>query len=137
MATFHLRLLSPDRSFFDGEATEVVFSTPEGRLGVMAGHAPLVAAVAEGVVEINSGGERKIAAVGQGFAEISGDLAEFFLDTAEWADEIDVLRAQDALHRAEMRKRGRLVRIEQIRTQAAMSRALARLKAASLQKEEV
>jgi F-type H+-transporting ATPase subunit epsilon len=132
MAVFNLRLLSPEKDFFEGEVTEVIFSLADGRIGIMAGHAPSVAAVTEGIMEILIDGEWKIAAVSQGFAEISGERAEFYLDTVEWADEIDVLRAKEALNRAESRSRGNLNYVEQVRTQAAMSRALTRLKAASL-----
>jgi F-type H+-transporting ATPase subunit epsilon len=132
MAVFRLRLLSPEKNFFDGEATEVVFSTPEGRMGVMAGHAPAIASVAEGIIEILAGGVWKIAAVSQGFAEISFEKADFYLDTAEWAEDIDVLRAAEALKRAEQRFRSTTSQLEQVRTQAAMSRALARLRAANL-----
>jgi F-type H+-transporting ATPase subunit epsilon len=127
---FSLTVLCPEKDFFEGEAREVVFSTPMGRLGVMAGHAPMVAAVAEGLLEIISADGLRIAAVGQGFAEIAYDKAEFFLDTAEWAEEIDAVRAKDALARAQQKLHSSMTRIEHLRTQAAMSRALARLKAA-------
>lgn len=135
MALFHLRLLSPEKNFFDGEVTEVIFSTHEGRMGVMAGHSPTMASVVEGTLEILVDGEWKIAAVSEGFATIAYETAEFYLDTAEWAEEIDVLRASEALRRAEHRIQSNISRMEQIRTQAAMSRALARLKAANLHPE--
>jgi len=129
LTPFPLIILCPEKDFFRGEVNEVVFSTPEGSIGIMAGHAPLFAAVSEGVLEIYSGGEWRVAAVGQGFCEISSDKSEFYLDTAEWADEIDVARAREALARAENRIHSTLSRQEYIRTQASMSRALARLKA--------
>jgi F-type H+-transporting ATPase subunit epsilon len=121
--------MSPEKDCFEGEAREIVFSTPLGRLGIMAGHAPMVAAVSECILEIKIGDEWKIAAVGQGFAEIAYEKAEFFVDTAEWAEDIDAIRAREALERAEQRIRSNISRIEYTRTQAAMSRALARLKA--------
>ena len=124
-----LTILSPEKDFFEGDVKEVIFSTPEGRIGVMAGHSPVVAAVAEGILEILDDGEWKIAAVGQGFAEIAYHKADFFVDSVEWAGEIDAARAKEALARAEQRIRSNISRIEYLRTQAAMSRALARLKA--------
>ena len=125
-----LTVLTPEKNFLDGKVGEVVFSTPMGRIGVMYGHAPVVAAVSEGILEIMIDNEWRIAAVGQGFAEIAYEKAEFFVDTAEWAEEIDAARAREALERAEQRIRSNISRIEHLRTQAAMSRALARLKAA-------
>ena len=126
---FSLTALTPEKQFFSAEVTEVVFSTPEGRLGIMAGHSPMVVSVSECIMEILADGEWKIAAIGQGFAEIEYDKAEFYVDTAEWADEIDAVRAKDALERADRRIRSHLSLKEYLRTQAAMNRALARLKA--------
>jgi len=128
-APFPLTILCPEKDFFKGEVCEVIFSTPEGSIGIMAGHAPLFAAVSEGIMEIFTDGEWKTAAVGQGFCEISINKSEFYLDTAEWADEIDVIRAKEALSRAESRIQHTQCRQEYLRTQASMSRALARLKA--------
>jgi len=126
---FPLTIFCPEKDFFEGDVYEVVFSTPEGSIGIMAGHAPLFAAVSEGILEIFADGDWRTAAVGQGFCEISVDKSEFYLDTAEWADDIDVARASEALARAEHRIHSTLSRQEYLRTQASMSRALARLKA--------
>ena len=126
--SFTLKILTPEKDFYEGVADEVVFSTPEGRIGIMSGHAPMIASVAEGIIEILVGNEWKTAATGQGFAEIAYDKAEFFVDTAEWADEIDAIRAKEALDRAEHRLRNNQNRMEFLRSQAAMSRAIARLK---------
>jgi len=127
---FLLSIRCPEKDFFEGEVTEIVFSTPEGSIGVMASHSPLFAAVSEGVIEIISEDGRRTAAVGQGFCEIDYRKAEFYLDTAEWADEINIARAKEALDRAEHRIHNTLSKQEYLRTQASMSRALARLKAA-------
>ncbi|MCL2664851.1 MAG: ATP synthase F1 subunit epsilon [Defluviitaleaceae bacterium] len=129
MASINLTVRSPEKEFFSGEISEVIFTTPEGSVGVMYGHSPMVASVEPGVMEIKINDEWKIAAVGPGFAEIIYDTADFFLDSAEWADEIDLVRARDALERAEHRLKSGLSRMEHMRSQAAMSRALARLKA--------
>ena len=128
-SVFTLSILSPEKSFYSGEASEVIFTTPEGRLGVMAGHSPLVASVSNGIMEILIGDEWKIAAVGSGFCEIAYYNADFYVDTAEWADEIDAIRAKESLERAELRIRSHLSNKEYMRTQAAISRALTRLKA--------
>lgn len=126
---FYLTILCPEKDFFKGEVCEIVFSTPEGSIGIMAGHAPMFAAVSEGILELYTDGEWRTAAVGQGFCEISTDKSVFYLDTAEWADDINVARAREALARAENRIQHTLSRQEYLRTQASISRALARLKA--------
>ena len=129
-ALFPLKILCPEKDFFEGEVKEVVFSTPEGSIGIMAGHAPMFAAVSEGVVDVFIDDGWRTAAVGQGFCEVSYHRAEFFLDSAEWSEDIDVARAKEALERAEHRIHSTQSRQEYLRTQASMSRALARLKAA-------
>ena len=126
---FPIKILCPEKDFFDGEVREVIFSTPEGSIGIMAGRSPMFAAVSEGGLEVFVNEEWKTAAVGQGFCELSYHSAEFYLDTAEWAEDIDVARAQEALDRAEHRINSMLSQQEYLRTQASMSRALARLKA--------
>ena len=128
-ARLALKVLSPEKCFFDGEVDEIVFSTPEGSIGIMDGHSPMIAAVSEGVVQIIADGESRIAAVGQGFCEIDYHCAVFYLDTAEWAEDIDVTRAKEALDRANHRIHNIQSRQEYQRTQASISRALARLKA--------
>ena len=133
--TFTLSIYVPDKRFLELEATEVLFTKPEGRLGVMAGHMPMVASVVEGIVEILEDGQWKTAAVSQGFAEINGDKVSFFVGTAEWASEIDTARAHEALQRAEQRLNSDLSRVEYTRTRTAIARALARLKAAEIAKK--
>ena len=127
-SSFSLKILTPEKDFYEGEASEVIFSTPEGSIGIMSGHAPMIASVAEGIIDILVGNEWRTAATGQGFVEVAYDKTEFFVDTAEWADEIDAVRAKEALERAEHRMRSNINRMEFLRTQAAMSRAMARLK---------
>jgi F-type H+-transporting ATPase subunit epsilon len=132
MSEFALTILTPDKCFLSEPVEEIIFNTPEGRIGVMAGHMLMVAAVSEGVVDIRVGNEWKTAAISQGFAEIKGTSAEFFVDTVEWAEEIDTVRAKLALERAEMRHKSIISQIEYPRTKAAMARALTRLKAADV-----
>jgi F-type H+-transporting ATPase subunit epsilon len=132
LALLHLHLLTPEKNFFDGDVGEVIFTTSEGSIGIMAGHSPTFASVVEGIIEVRVDDEWRIAAVSQGFARIRYELAEFYLDSVEWGDDIDVMRAEQALKRAEERGKAEQSRVEHVRTQAAMSRALARLKAANL-----
>ena len=127
--SFNLIIMTPEKDFFSGEVTEVVVNTPEGEIGIMAGHMPIIAVVTESILKVEKDGAWHNAAVGQGFLDMSSDTVELFVDSAEWAEDIDVLRSETALHRAEERLRGKLSHTEYLRTHAAVARATARIKA--------
>jgi F-type H+-transporting ATPase subunit epsilon len=126
--TFKLSIYTPEKKFFDGEVTQVIVTTPEGVIGIMADYMPSVAVVSECVLQVEKENSWHKAAVSQGFIDMSNGSAEFFVDTAEWAEDIDVLRSEAALRRAEERLRGKLSHTEYIRTHAQIARATARLK---------
>ena len=50
MKTFRLEVLTPERQFFDGEVEQVIVEACDGRLSVLAGHAPMVAPLADGTL---------------------------------------------------------------------------------------
>lgn len=127
---FKLSIMTPDKLFFEEEVTEISVTTPEGSMGVMAGHMPMIAVVIEGILSVKVGDEWRKAAISQGFLDVADGTAELYVDTAEWAEDIDILRSETALRRAEERLRGQISRTEYLRTQAAVARAMARLKAA-------
>jgi F-type H+-transporting ATPase subunit epsilon len=122
-----VELVSVERPIWSGEATAVYARTPEGEIGVLPGHAPLLGSLAPGwVVRIHQadGVEQRIAVHG-GFLSVRQDGVSVLAEIAESADEIDVARARDALQRA-----GNNTDDEAV---AARNRALARLRAAGEQ----
>ena len=56
MATFHFDLVSPEKLAFSGEVDQVDVPGVEGDFGVLAGHAPVVAAIRPGILTVISGG---------------------------------------------------------------------------------
>lgn len=127
-ATFELEIVTPEKKFFSGEAEMVVLKTIDGEIGVLKGHTPMVIAVAIGPVRIKKDGEWLDAVLSEGFMEIKQDKTIILVDTAEWPHEIDVNRAKAAKERAEERLQRQLNRVEQMRSQAALAKSLARLK---------
>ncbi len=100
--TFHLKITSPDRIFFEGEVTMVEINTTEGQIGVLANHIPLTSVLSPGVCYIHVPyGEPKVCAVHGGFFEILQDSMTILAEVCEWPDEIDLQRAEDARVRAE------------------------------------
>jgi len=128
MATFFLEVITPERKFFSGEADSVVFKSIDGEMGVLARHAPTVVAVAVGSLRITSQGKRIEALVTDGFAKIMPDKVIILIDTAEYPEEIDINRAREAKLRAEERLQKQSSQLEYMRSKAALSRAMARLK---------
>ena len=99
---FHLKIITPDRIFYEGEATMVEFNTTEGEIGVLKNHIPMTVIVKPGVLVI-TGEETKEAALHGGFVEILPDKVTIMAEIIEWPDEIDLERAEEAKERAEQR----------------------------------
>ncbi|WP_439372179.1 F0F1 ATP synthase subunit epsilon [Bradyrhizobium sp. PMVTL-01] len=103
MATFHFDLVSPERLAFSGEVDQVDVPGWEGDFGVLAGHAPLVAAVRPGILTIIVGGQKQKVIVTGGLAEVSDDRLTVLADVATSIEELD--RAQFADKIAEMQEK--------------------------------
>jgi F-type H+-transporting ATPase subunit epsilon len=129
-----LSILTPEKVFFKGEVSQIITETPEGEMGIMAGHMPSIAVVSDSLLKIEENGVWRNAALGQGVMDVSSSGIEFFTDTAEWDEDIDVQRSKKALQRAEERLRGSLSHTEYLRTRTAIARATARLKTAQNKK---
>ncbi len=128
MATFYLEVITPERKFFQGDAECLIFKSADGEIGVYPQHAPLVTTVEVGTIKINQDGKWIEAVVTQGFAEITPDKVILLTGTAELPEEIDINRARAAKSRAEERLQRQLSQVETIRTRAALTRAMARLR---------
>ena len=102
MAELNVQLVAADRAIWSGSARLVIARTLDGDLGVLPGHALLLAELADGVVTIRtSEGPTVVAAVHGGFISVTDDGVSLLAESAELADEIDVDRARRALQRLE------------------------------------
>ena len=124
---FALKVMCPDRTFFEGEADMVEMNTTEGYIGVYPGHIPIATVIAPGILVIHNDGETKRAALHSGFARISPDNIMILAEVAEWPDEIDLNRAEEARVRAERRLSGTESGIDIKRAEAALKRSLTRI----------
>ena len=100
---FHLSIVTPEGSNFDGEIVSLQFPGEDGLIGVWAHHAAMLASRRPGKHVIEEPGHAEIYkafAVGSGFAEVSDNNAMLLVDTCEAAEDIDVDRARAALERA-------------------------------------
>ncbi len=124
---FELQIITPDRIFYEGEASMVEFTSVDGEMGVYKHHIPLTTVLAPGIVTITEDNGKKEAALHAGFVQILGEKVTFLAEIAEWPDEIDVTRAQAAKARAEERLRNHSAEVDVTRAEMALRRALVRL----------
>jgi F-type H+-transporting ATPase subunit epsilon len=103
MATFHFDLVSPEKLAFSGEVDQVDVPGVEGDFGVLAGHAPVVAAVRPGILTITSGGTHQKMIVLGGLAEVSEKGLTLLADVATSIQDLD--RARFAATIAEMEEK--------------------------------
>ncbi|WP_454623909.1 F0F1 ATP synthase subunit epsilon [Bradyrhizobium cenepequi] len=103
MATFHFDLVSPEKLAFSGDVDQVDIPGVEGDFGVLAGHAPVVAAIRPGILTITTGGTHQKIVVLGGLAEVSDNRLTVLADVATSIQEID--RAQFSETIAEMEEK--------------------------------
>jgi F-type H+-transporting ATPase subunit epsilon len=89
MTTFHFDLVSPEKLAFSGEVDQVDVPGAEGDFGVLAGHAPVVAAVRPGVLTIIADGKKQKIIVLGGLAEVSEKGLTLLADVATSIEELD------------------------------------------------
>ena len=124
---FLVRIITPDRVFFEGQAEMVEFNTTEGEIGVLPGHIPMTVIVKPGILYIHEAQEEKKAALHAGFAEILPEGVTILAETIEWPGEIDENRAKSAMERAEHRLQDKAPNTDIARAETALQRAIARI----------
>lgn len=126
--TFLLEVVTPEKIVFSEEVVSVVVPAHEGYLGVLAGHAPLLATLNPGEISVRSEGGEKHFTTGGGFIEVTPKKAVVLCESAERVEEINVERAQKA--RDQAREKLKAAKgAERSEAEEALSRAEARLKA--------
>ena len=107
MATFHFDLVSPEKLAFSGEVDQVDVPGVEGDFGVLAGHAPVVAAIRPGILTVTSDGtQQKIIVLG-GLAEVSEKGLTVLADVAHSLDELDKTQFADRISEMEAELAGK------------------------------
>ncbi|MGN0420945.1 MAG: ATP synthase F1 subunit epsilon [Acetatifactor sp.] len=125
--SFLLRVITPDRVFYENQVQMVEFDTTEGEIGVLPGHIPMTVIIRPGILTITEAGGDKEAALHAGFAEILPDRVTILAEIIEWPDEIDEERATAALERAKERLREKASTTDLARAELALQRAVARI----------
>ena len=97
MATFHFDLVSPEKLAFSGEVDQVDVPGFEGEFGVLAGHAPIVAAMRPGILTVHTGEEKQQIIVLGGLAEMSEKGLTILADVAQSLEELDRAMLAEAI----------------------------------------
>jgi F-type H+-transporting ATPase subunit epsilon len=95
------RIITPEETIFDSEASLVVARIADGEIGILVDHAPLVSTVEFGEVRITEGDEKHIFATSDGFFKVSENLVQILVEEAVPAGEIDVSEAESRVEEAE------------------------------------
>lgn len=128
----HFQIATAGGSVCDAMASSVTVPLYDGSAGILADHAPMIAALGEGVVKYVSGGEEKFAAVTGGVLSVADNEVIILARTGEMADNIDLARAQASERRARERIEHKAADIDLKRAEMSLKRALAREEAYSL-----
>ena len=128
MNQFPLRIVTPDGLLYDGNAEEIIVRTTTGDLGILAGHMNCVAPLGMGRATILIDGKKRYGACIGGMITMMDGKATLLATTFEWADQIDVKRADRSEERA------RAVLADNKSTDTDIRLAQARLKRALIRK---
>ncbi len=132
MSTFQLAVYAADKPFYEGECEMLVFPNVEGQYGVLAHHRNMIAAVVPGTLRYTlPDGKKIVVAVSGGMIKIEDNEVLVLVDSAEYPEDIDAIRAKQE---ADMAKEAMLQKksIQEYHlAQAHLARAINRLKVKS------
>ena len=126
---FHIRIIATDKIFFEGKVIAFIGSSLDGEFEFMAHHEEEIVAITVGGIRYQTeDGEWHRAVCGMGTAQFVNNRCSVLVDTCEKPEDIDRVRAQAALERAQEGILHHSSKVEYYMAQASMVRAIARLK---------
>jgi F-type H+-transporting ATPase subunit epsilon len=138
MALIHLEVVTPTGPVISEEVDIVTAPGVGGEFGVLANHAPFLTTIKTGTLSFKKDRQTRYLMVSGGFSEVSNNKITFLVESAEFGNAIDVDRALRAKERAEKRllqAQQATETISRVRAEAALQRALARLKTAEMTRQ--
>ena len=127
--TFGLEIYASNKLAYAGRAQKLIIPAVDGEQGFLAHHANVVATIIPGEMRFeDADGNTHVFAVSSGFVEMINNRAKLFCLTVERPEEIDIRRAEEARDRAEEQLRQKQSIVEYHRSQAALARAMTRLR---------
>ena len=131
MTTFWLKVIASDHVFYNGNCEALVVPAHDGEVGILPHREAMILAIQEGELKFRIPGEQEYhhAVVGLGIVQVANNRVTVVVDTAERPEDIDEVRAKQALERAKEQLRQKQSIREYFMSKASMARALSRLKA--------
>ncbi len=127
--TLKLEIAVPERQVLSDEVDSVEAPAKDGYMGVLPGHAALITELGNGVLSFDAGGKKRYMALSGGLMEVLRDHVRVLADATEWAEEVDLERAETARRRANDMLQSHEMEIDVERAMRAVRRAEARLEA--------
>jgi F-type H+-transporting ATPase subunit epsilon len=128
MANFKLEIVTPERKFFEGLVESISLDALSGRIQILANHIPYASGLLPSVIKIKQADGNKYAVITGGFIQFMNNEAMILADSAEWPEEVDHERAEEAYERAKERLEAKGDKVDKQRAKLAFLRATARLK---------
>ena len=125
-----LQIVTPARVLCDEMVEMVIMRASTGDMGVLPNHQPVVATLNYGILRFKQDGKERRATIMSGFAQVEPDKVTILTDAAEWPEEIDLARAEEAKRRALKRLEPKeKEKHNTLRAEIALKKALVRIEA--------
>lgn len=137
MADFHLKIITPTKTVYDGRAKSVLMRTTEGDVCILANHENYVAPLSVGLLKFETeDGTVRFGASSYGFVNVSGGQVCAFVMTFEFAEDIDVMRAKNSMEEARLAIAEGLIQGDELKeAKARYERCKSRIEVAKLIKK--
>jgi F-type H+-transporting ATPase subunit epsilon len=127
---FHCSIITPEKVLIDTEVTSVTLPTINGEITVLSHHARLVTQLSAGILTIRMPSREETMAIDGGFVEMGSKTLTILADFATLADDVNILKAEEARKRAETAMKEKKSLADFTQAEAEFKRALLELKAA-------
>jgi len=128
MATLQLSIVTPQKEAFSAEVSAVFVSTPNGQIGILPHHIPLVTALVEGEIKVVAGGKESYFAIGGGFMQVTKKKVIILVSRAVHADELNEAEIKKAEEAAKTAIKQKGVGVERAEAQAMLKRSFLDMK---------
>lgn len=81
-----MSVVSAEKQVWEGSATQVIARTVDGQIGILSGHQPMLALLAEGEISVTTSGGEKITVEAEGgFLSVDHDTVTIIASKADFA----------------------------------------------------